>query len=88
MGDPVEKIVAEALDQAGINYERDKEVMPGSDWSHSIDFYLTDMLLWIEVCQFHTPRKIEQLRSLPNVILIQGIGAALSFASFINQSPK
>ena len=80
MEDPVEMIVAEALERAGIAYERDRELRPGR---HSIDFYLPDTNLWIEVCQFYTARKIEQLARLPDVILIQGRVAAEGFARLV-----
>ena len=78
--DPIERIVREALEHAGHAYERDKEVESGS---RSIDFYLPETDLWIEVCQFYTPRKIAQLSHLPDVVLIQGRGAAEAFARLI-----
>ena len=78
--DPIEKIVGEALDRAGIAYEKDKELEPGR---YSIDFYLPDFDLWIEVCQFHTPRKIEQMSRLPNVVLVQGKEAAENLSKLI-----
>lgn len=80
MSDPTETIIADGLDLAGIMYERDRELSPGQ---HSIDFYLPYFDLWIEVCQFHTPRKIEQLSRLDNVILIQGNDAARNFVKLL-----
>ena len=80
MEDPVEMIVAKALERAGVAYERDKELEPGR---YTIDFYLPYMGLWIEVCQFYTARKIEQLARLPDVILIQGRVAAEGFARLV-----
>ncbi len=85
MEDPVEKIVADALALAGIQYQRDMEIISDFAPAHSIDFYLRDFDLWIEVCQFYTPRKLKQLEFLPNAILIQGKDAALAFAKLINQ---
>ncbi len=78
--DPVERQVEHALDRAGLSYERNKEIEPGR---YSIDFYLPDLELWIEVCQFYTPRKIEQLSHIDNVILIQGMGAAVAFTKML-----
>lgn len=80
MTDPIEQIVANALDQANISYNRNETESGG----RQIDFFLPAMSLWIEVCQFYTPRKIGQLSQLPNVMLIQGRGAAEAFARLIN----
>ncbi len=85
MENPVEKIVADALIMAGISYKQNIETVTAEGKSHSIDFYLPNFNLWIEVCQFYTPRKIEQLSTLSNAILIQGKNAALAFAKLINQ---
>ena len=77
MGDPVENIISKALDREGIKYERDVQSPNGRN---HIDFYLPDHGLWVEVCQFHSPRKIKQMDRLPNAILVQGIGAANIFS--------
>ncbi len=79
--DPIEREVAQALRRAGIDYERNRELEPGR---YTIDFYLPKDGLWIEICQFYTSRKIKQLSRLPDVILIQGIGAAAAFARLLN----
>jgi len=86
MEDPVEKIVADALVSANVLYRRDQEVFyPTQNRNRSIDFYLPDFDLWIEVCQFYTPRKLEQLAVLQDAILIQGKGAALTFAKLLKR---
>ena len=78
MEDQVEKIIYEGLDKRRIEYSRNK-VTGGRE----IDFYLPEFDLWIEVCQFYTPRKIKQLENIPNIILIQGRHAASLFISLI-----
>ncbi len=75
MSDPVEKIVAEALTERGFKFDRDNAV--------DLDFYLPSTGVYIECKQFHTPRAIEQMARVPNVILIQGVAAALAFAMMI-----
>jgi hypothetical protein len=82
--DPVERLVECALRAAGVAFERDKELEPGR---HSIDFYLPDHDLWIEVCQMHTPRKIEQMARVTNCVLIQGMEAARGFSALLRQRP-
>ena len=72
MLDPMEEGVALMLDNAGIRYERNATAPDGV---HQIDFYLPDSGVWVEVCQFYTERKIAQLGSLDNVILVQGTDA-------------
>jgi len=79
--DPTEAIIADGLRAAGIEFQRGRELEPGR---YSIDFYLPDHDLWIEVSQHHTPRKIEQLSRLPDVVLIQGNQAARGFIALIS----
>ena len=82
MKDPVEKVIADGLTELGIEFEDNKDIE-----NSSIDFYLPDFDLWIEVCQFYTPRKIKQLSCLDDVILIQGLPAAKAFIKLLqNQS--
>ncbi len=78
MTDPVENIVAKALEMEGIVSRRDVQSPNGVN---TIDFYLPYHDLWIEACQFHSPRKIKQMDRLPNVILVQGMLAAVLFSS-------
>ena len=73
ISDPCEEIVAAALDTAGVSYRRDDP----------LDFECDDLGIAIEVKQFFAPRIIDQIRDRPNVIVIQGRGAAIQFASLI-----
>lgn len=79
MTDPVEKIVAAAFDAVGISYVRNQDTDNGC----RIDFYLPDRDLWIECCRYHSERKIRQMDTLPNAILVQGIDAARELAKWI-----
>lgn len=67
MTDPLERILAAALDRAGIAYttERDGDTL-------ALDFHLTEADVYVEVKQFHTPRIAEQMSRAPNVIAVQG----------------
>lgn len=80
MSDPMETVVAEALDIAGINYSRDL----GGTNTVGLDFYLIDYDVHIEVKRFHTSRISEQMSRAPNVIALQGIEAVKLFASLIH----
>lgn len=73
--DPVEDLVESALKSRAIPYERDRL---------GLDFYLPDWGIYIEVKQFHSRRIAEQMSRTPNVIAIQGIGAARLFAFLIS----
>jgi hypothetical protein len=68
--DNLEKEIAELLDIMKINYIHES-VNNGS----SLDFYLPDFNVYIEVKQFHTDRSLRQLVSRDNIILIQGKGS-------------
>ena len=70
--DPIEKIIADALDGAGIKYRHDDP----------LDFECAGFA--IEVKQFYSARALRQLDGRSDVILIQGRGAAKAFASMIN----
>ena len=69
--DPIEAIVASALDAADIAYRRDCP----------LDFECDGFA--IEVKQFFTPRVTTQLEGRTDVILIQGRAAAEKFAKLI-----
>lgn len=81
--DPVEKIVADALDAKGVRYVRDGEAD-----TKALDFYLPDIGLYVEVKQFHTDRIAEQTSRVLNIIVIQGIDAAKAFAGLIAAGPS
>ena len=77
--DPLEKIVEEALIEAGIRYELEAESTAG----HRLDFHLPDFDIAIEVKAFHTPRIDKQLERHGQVILLQGKNAVEGFAALL-----
>jgi hypothetical protein len=79
--DPVEKVIADALDTAGYIY------IVGTEHK-ALDFYLPDFDIWIECKRFHSPRIDDQLSRRPNIILIQGMEAALAFNAMLNDTRK
>jgi hypothetical protein len=78
--DFLEKEVATALDEVGIDYLHASEV-PGQ----LLDFYIKDYHIYIEIKQYFTDRIIKQLAVHEEVILLQG-KKAVRF--FINQLRK
>lgn len=78
--DPIEKIVAAALDARGIAYTAD-----GQGETHGLDFRLDGIDVYIECKQFHTPRTAEQMSRVSDVIVIQGRRAAELFADMLKQ---
>lgn len=72
MIDPVESVIAAALDFAGISYTRDAP----------LDF-MCDDFPDIECKRMYSERAIRQLKGRDNVILVQGLGAACALASLI-----
>lgn len=81
VSDPIERIVADGLDAAGVKWER--------GGAHILDFYVPEYAIYIEVKQFHTDRVLKQLAApeAANTILIQGREAATAFARLI-QTPE
>jgi len=77
--DPMEFIVRQALVAAGVQFDENP--------SERLDFYLPDQQTYIECKQFYTPRIADQLQLAENVILIQGVGAALAFYALCSASP-
>ncbi len=78
--DPIEKIVAAALNRAGIVYRHE------SEGGQRLDFYLPVDDVYIEVKALHSPRIAAQMGSVTSVIAIQGRGAALAFARMLGGS--
>lgn len=78
--DPLEQIIAKALDGTDLAYVTDL----GGGNPSNLDFRLTESGIEIEVKQFHTPRIAEQMSRAENVIAIQGKDAALFFANLLN----
>jgi hypothetical protein len=81
VSDPIERIIADALDARGLEY-----ICDGEGDTNGLDFFLCDFGVHIEVKQFHTDRVAEQMRRVHNVIVIQGETAALAFAGLIKSA--
>lgn len=73
ISDPMERMIAEALDAAGISYT----------CGPRLDFHLPDHDVWIEVKQFHSDRIAAQMATQPNVIVAQGRVAVGTLAAMI-----
>ena len=82
MGDPMEKIVRDALAWSPLIFVEE----PHPD-AKGLDFYLPTLDIHIEVKQFHTDRIAEQMSRAPNVIAIQGLPAAKFFAQMLTPTP-
>ena len=76
MTDPVEQIIADALDAVGIEYRRG---------FGGLDFYLAASGVWIECKRFYSPRIAEQMARQPRVIAVQSIEAAQLLARWVNR---
>ena len=79
--DPMEKLIADALDVVGASYTTD---MGGGNPSN-LDFRLASGIE-IEVKRFHTPRIGEQMSRAENVIVAQGEHAVRFLAFLIRAS--
>jgi hypothetical protein len=77
LSDPMERMIAEALDAAGVAYTHERERGGG------LDFHLPDNGVWIEVKQFHSDRIAAQMATQPNVIVAQGRVAVQALAAMI-----
>lgn len=77
--DPVERIIEQALIDAGIRYATDQ----GGGTESRLDFRLLDYGIEIEVKRFYTARAAEQIARSPDVILVQGERAARFVAAAI-----
>lgn len=74
--DPVERIVAAALDATGLWYRQGQA-------EGEADFILPGLNLEIECKQFYSERAIRQLEGKENIILIQGKDAAAGLAKLL-----
>lgn len=88
VSDPMEEIVAHALNDAGFDYVRDC----GGENPSGLDFKLANGIE-IEVKRFHSQRIAEQMSRAENVIAVQGKEAVEFFASlivraYLSQPPK
>lgn len=76
--DPVEQIVREALQARGIDFVEEEHPL-----AMRLDFYLVDYGVHVEVKQMFSARVADQMARVPNIIVVQGIDAALTFARLI-----
>lgn len=79
--DPMERLIAEALDRAGIDYVTDL----GGGNPSNLDFRLSNGVE-IEVKRFHSPRIADQMARADNVIAAQGEDAVKFLADLIAHS--
>lgn len=82
--DPMEAIIAHALDSAGEPYVTDL----GGGNPTNLDFALTERRVEIEVKRFHTPRIAEQMSRADNVIVAQGEVAVRYLAELIERAAR
>ena len=76
--DPMEKLIADALDEIGIAYETDF----GGGNPSGLDFRLHNGVE-VEVKRFHSERIAEQMSRAENVIAVQGETATRFFAMLL-----
>jgi hypothetical protein len=79
MNDPMETLIANALDVAGIPYDREVD---------GLDFRLRDIDVFIEVKQFHSSRIAQQMSRRDNIIVAQGRKAVEILADFIKSRER
>ena len=84
MTDPMESIIAGALQDIGAEYYLDGE----SPNQTGLDFYLPAFGIYIEVKQFHSKRITEQTARVENVIVAQGFTAVNQLAAWIRGTGK
>lgn len=65
--DYLEKIIAQSLNDAGIEFVHESESK-----EQSLDFYLPKFGVYLEIKQFHSERIAKQMAAKDNVIAIQG----------------
>ncbi len=75
--DPVEIVLERGFEKAGIEYRR------ADDGQRHLDFYLPGLNIYVEVKQFHTPRVADQMARVPDIIVIQGMKAVVTFVKMI-----
>lgn len=76
--DPIELIIADGLNRAGIRFTHESD-----NKGQALDFYLPDRGVYIECKQFPTDRTSAQIAGFANVIVIQGRQAAHTFVALI-----
>src|SRR5688572_6886299 len=75
--DPMEQVIERGLEAACIPYRRT------DDNPRRLDFYLPTLDIYIEVKRFHTPRIADQMSRVPDIIVIQGMKAAVTFVKML-----
>lgn len=80
--DPMESMLAAALDDSGIRYLSDVRNPSG------LDFKLLDSGIEIEVKQFHSDRIAKQMSRVPNVVAVQGATAVAWLADLIRRANR
>ena len=85
MTDPVEAIIAAALDRAGIAYTRPGHGSAPGNPGQTLDFHLPAFDTFIECKRMATPRTESQMATVANIIVIQGIDAARALAALISK---
>ena len=79
LADPMERIIEQALNEAGIIFVTDQ----GGANETRLDFYLPTYDVAIEVKRFYSARTSEQMARAPNVIVAQGETAIRFLAAAI-----
>lgn len=77
--DPIERLIEQALIDAGIRYVMDQ----GGGTQSRLDFRLIDYDIELEVKRFYSARTGEQMARAPNVIVAQGEAAVRFLAAAI-----
>jgi hypothetical protein len=80
--DHLEKKVAEALDEVGIDFIHESE-----NKEQILDFYLPLFNVFIEIKQYHTDRISKQMASKENIIAVQG-SKSVDFLIFLLLNSK
>lgn len=75
--DPMEAALERGFEAAGIEYRR------ADGMTHRLDFYLPGLDVYVEAKRFHTPRIADQMSRVPDIIVIQGMKAAVIFTQMI-----
>jgi hypothetical protein len=83
MNDPMEKLIADALNDAGISYVTGE----GGHNPSGLDFKLSNGIE-IEVKRMHSDRIAEQMSRAENVIAVQGKEAVEFFAKLLRDAGR
>ena len=79
--DHLEKKLAEALDEVGIQFVHESE-----NSEQELDFYIPFFDVYIEVKQFHAERIARQMSSKDNVLDVQGMKSIDLFVTMLLRS--